>query len=401
MHPHVSPHRTKPFLLSLTRHESSAPSYLELLQGRVEMVGEPPTSSRRVHRRRLLPTDGVNAPAERWKRPALGVLAIVTRLLLLLFAAVAPQSVCAGQGLYRHFFPEACTTEVDPGADQIVVTGHIRLHGNVPDGVYSTTALVYTADGLYNYKQFAWSVADGIATPDPNFPLTGPIVNVQAYAAPGFVIPWYNIVQTLPGGFAGDANGFQPPVGFYVGDPIDKCDGQAGFDYPAGFYWDVYATPEVPPDENQTKQCDANTGCSNCSPKGIATYWFHLMLASLHIEDTPISYNSPRGPTPEFKVVYNQREANQPASFSYSNLGPKWTFNWLSYVTDDGGSAPYPNPSVYVKNSCAVNCCETFVKKGLTRAAGTENKRATPFPHDRCSLRSSPCALSSGPSDLF
>jgi RHS repeat-associated protein len=25
--------------------------------------------------------------------------------------------------------------------------------------------------------------------------------------------------------------------------------------------------------------------------------------------------------------------------FSYSNLGPKWTFNWLSYVTDDGAAA--------------------------------------------------------------
>src|SRR5262249_35209191 len=50
-----------------------------------------------------------------------------------------------------------------------------------------------------------------------------------------------------------------------------------------------------------------------------------------------------------FKVTYNQREANQPAAFSYSNLGSRWTFNWLSYVTDDGPSGPSVSPAVYVR----------------------------------------------------
>ena len=37
----------------------------------------------------------------------------------------------------------------------------------------------------------------------------------------------------------------------------------------------------------------------------------------------------------DFTVRYNQREAYQPSIFTYSNFGPKWTFDWLSYVTDN------------------------------------------------------------------
>jgi RHS repeat-associated protein len=110
-----------------------------------------------------------------------------------------------------------------------------------------------------------------------------------------------------------------------------------------------YVIGEAPSDENQTKQCDLKTGCSTCSTEPMASYSIHLMLASLHIEDTPISYNSPRGPSTHFKVTYNQREANQPTTFAYSNLGPKWTFNWLSYVTDNGPAAASASPTVYVR----------------------------------------------------
>ncbi|PYK38123.1 MAG: type IV secretion protein Rhs, partial [Verrucomicrobia bacterium] len=63
------------------------------------------------------------------------------------------------------------------------------------------------------------------------------------------------------------------------------------------------------------------------------------MLASLNIEDTPLRYAPPRGPAINFTVTYNQKESEQPQTFTYSNLGPKWTFNWLSYVTDDPNNA--------------------------------------------------------------
>jgi len=77
-----------------------------------------------------------------------------------------------------------------------------------------------------------------------------------------------------------------------------------------------------------------------CDSRGMAIYNMHLLLVSLHIEDTPISFTPPRGPTINLTVTYNQREANQPANFNYSNFGSKWTFNWLSYLTDNGTNAP-------------------------------------------------------------
>ncbi len=79
-------------------------------------------------------------------------------------------------------------------------------------------------------------------------------------------------------------------------------------------------------------------------PTPMADYNFSSMLASLRIQDQPVRYTPPRGPEVNFDVVYNQREANQPAVFSYSNLGPKWTFSWLSYVVDDPA-----NPSADLK----------------------------------------------------
>jgi RHS repeat-associated protein len=84
---------------------------------------------------------------------------------------------------------------------------------------------------------------------------------------------------------------------------------------------------------NDKKLCP-EPGQPSESPQ-MALYSAHLMLASLNIEDTPIRYSPPRGPQLNLTVSYSQRESQQPQTFSYSNLGPKWTFNWLSYVTDN------------------------------------------------------------------
>src|SRR5436190_840381 len=84
---------------------------------------------------------------------------------------------------------------------------------------------------------------------------------------------------------------------------------------------------------NDKKLCP-EPGQPSESPQ-MALYSAHLMLASLNIEDTPIRYSPPRGPQLNLTVSYSQRESQQPQTFSCSNLGPKWTFNWLSYVTDN------------------------------------------------------------------
>jgi RHS repeat-associated protein len=59
------------------------------------------------------------------------------------------------------------------------------------------------------------------------------------------------------------------------------------------------------------------------------------MLVSLNLTDEPVGYSPPVGPSVDFAVTYNHREAFQPATFTYANFGSKWTCDWVSYITDD------------------------------------------------------------------
>ncbi len=93
-------------------------------------------------------------------------------------------------------------------------------------------------------------------------------------------------------------------------------------------------------------QCLNNANGATAQPP-MALYSAHAMLASLNFEDTPIGYSPPRGPAIKFTVTYNQRDDQQPLSFTYSNLGPQWTFNWLSFVTDNPNN-PSADATVYV-----------------------------------------------------
>jgi YD repeat-containing protein len=100
------------------------------------------------------------------------------------------------------------------------------------------------------------------------------------------------------------------------------------------------ATPEeTTPESEKAKECKCKDG--KCG--GMADYNFHSLLVSLNLMDTPVGYTPPRGPSVDFTVTYNQREAFQPQIFSYSNLGHQWTFDWLSYIEDNPGN---PNESV-------------------------------------------------------
>ena len=64
------------------------------------------------------------------------------------------------------------------------------------------------------------------------------------------------------------------------------------------------------------------------------TVWdVQASLVSLTLKDTPVGL-SPAAFAVPFQVVYSQREAGQPSVFDFSNLGPKWTSNWTSHITD-------------------------------------------------------------------
>jgi RHS repeat-associated protein len=80
----------------------------------------------------------------------------------------------------------------------------------------------------------------------------------------------------------------------------------------------------------------AKSGCRNC--RGMPEYNFHAMLVSLNITDQPLGYTPPVGPPVSFTLSYNQRETGQPAVFSYSNLGPKWTFGLQAFIDDLDGN---------------------------------------------------------------
>jgi RHS repeat-associated protein len=80
---------------------------------------------------------------------------------------------------------------------------------------------------------------------------------------------------------------------------------------------------------------------------GMATYSMNTMLASLTLTDTPVGHDTPIGPAVLFTAQYRELEASQPATFYYSNLGPKWTCNWITYITDNPTS-PDADVSLYV-----------------------------------------------------
>lgn len=85
------------------------------------------------------------------------------------------------------------------------------------------------------------------------------------------------------------------------------------------------APPHGPPPDDKGPPSD----CPMCS------YNIGEATVSLSLSDTPVGYKPPIGPSAKVQIVYNQREDSQPAIFTFFNLSPKWTLNWLSYVTDD------------------------------------------------------------------
>jgi RHS repeat-associated protein len=74
--------------------------------------------------------------------------------------------------------------------------------------------------------------------------------------------------------------------------------------------------------------------CPKESP-GMADYNVDSARVSLSIMDTPVGYRPPRGPAVRFTVSYQQREIAPVQTPTYSNLGNKWSFNWISYIVID------------------------------------------------------------------
>lgn len=83
--------------------------------------------------------------------------------------------------------------------------------------------------------------------------------------------------------------------------------------------------------------CSGAGGSSGSA--GMPTYGINPMLIGLILQDTPLSYKLPKGPAIDFQITYNQKDSDQPGAFTFGNLGPKWTWNWIEYIQDDPNSA--------------------------------------------------------------
>lgn len=82
----------------------------------------------------------------------------------------------------------------------------------------------------------------------------------------------------------------------------------------------------------------ANSGGEKRSCGGMARYTFHPQVASVRIQDSPVGYSPPVGPSVFFSVAYNDLDDSKPVSApAFSNIGRIWSINWIAYVDHVAG----------------------------------------------------------------
>jgi RHS repeat-associated protein len=77
--------------------------------------------------------------------------------------------------------------------------------------------------------------------------------------------------------------------------------------------------------------------CGDDGAAGGMTKWnVAAMSVSLELHDRLLTYRPALGPPVTFEIFYNQRDYQNDGNpiFQYTNFGPKWTSNWISYVDD-------------------------------------------------------------------
>lgn len=90
-----------------------------------------------------------------------------------------------------------------------------------------------------------------------------------------------------------------------------------------------------------------NGSPSPCSRRsGMAQGAIFAAQVTHNITDTPLSYSTPIGPAMEFEVNYNDLETGPSTASNFTNLGPNWSFNWVSYLNVTASSK---DVTVYVR----------------------------------------------------
>jgi RHS repeat-associated protein len=87
---------------------------------------------------------------------------------------------------------------------------------------------------------------------------------------------------------------------------------------------------------------DEPCGCGG-GGAGMPSYTLHPLTAAVILNDVPLTYSPPRGPAINVHLRYNQRTQRLSQTQDHWNIGPQWSLDWHSYVTDNNTSvlAPY------------------------------------------------------------
>jgi YD repeat-containing protein len=94
--------------------------------------------------------------------------------------------------------------------------------------------------------------------------------------------------------------------------------------------------PWIWPDNKGGPPCCGGPSCPIGG--GMMQFDVNSTTCNLHLFDTPLSYACPIGGTVGFGIDYNYLTADQPSTFTFTNLGPNWSFQYLSYLTLDVSS---------------------------------------------------------------
>jgi YD repeat-containing protein len=104
----------------------------------------------------------------------------------------------------------------------------------------------------------------------------------------------------------------------------------------AGQIWGAGYPGNRPPDfPNDSPANPPPPPCDTCPCGGMTSYNISELAVGVLLTDPVCGYAPQKGPSVRVTISYSQWEASQPAVFSFFNISPKWTFNFLSYVQDD------------------------------------------------------------------
>ncbi|HEY5791938.1 MAG TPA: hypothetical protein VIS74_01490, partial [Chthoniobacterales bacterium] len=99
-----------------------------------------------------------------------------------------------------------------------------------------------------------------------------------------------------------------------------------------------------PGNTQDKKNCPKGAGNQDCGggSKKMAQYAVTLLTVGLNVRDTPLWYEPAYGPEVHFTVQYNQRDAYQPVTLPYANVGRLWACNYVGFITFNPTVKPWP-----------------------------------------------------------